>query len=42
MLLAHCVSFMEDGLRWHHSVPTKEEFERAKKELKEKELKEDL
>ncbi len=27
------VSFMEDGVRWHHSVPTMEEFELAKKEL---------
>ena len=27
------VSFMEDGIKWHHSVPTKEEFELAKKEL---------
>ncbi len=27
------VSFMESGLKWHHSVPTKEEFELAKKEL---------
>ena len=29
------VSFMEDGLKWHHSVPTRDEFERAKKELEE-------
>lgn len=27
------VSFMEDGVKWHHSVPTMEEFELAKKEL---------
>jgi len=27
------VSFMEDGVRWHHSIPTMEEFELAKKEL---------
>lgn len=27
------VSFMEDGLKWHHSIPTREEFELAKKEL---------
>lgn len=27
------VSFMEDGVKWHHSVPTREEFEQAKKEL---------
>jgi len=27
------VSFMENGLKWHHSVPTKEEYEIAKKEL---------
>lgn len=27
------VSFMESGIKWHHSVPTKEEFEIAKKEL---------
>ena len=27
------VSFMEDGMKWHHSVPNREEFERAKKEL---------
>ena len=27
------VSFMEDEVRWHHSVPTREEFELAKKEL---------
>ena len=28
------VSFMESGLKWHHSVPTKEEFDLAKKELR--------
>lgn len=28
------VSFMEDGVKWHHSIPTKDEFEKAKKELK--------
>jgi len=27
------VSFMEDGVKWHHSVPTMAEFELAKKEL---------
>lgn len=27
------VSFMEDGVKWHHSVPTREEFKLAKKEL---------
>lgn len=27
------VSFMEDGLKWHHSIPTREEFELAMKEL---------
>lgn len=28
------VSFMENAIKWHHSVPTKEEFELAMKELK--------
>ncbi len=27
------VSFMESGIKWHHSVPSKEEFKIAKKEL---------
>jgi len=27
------VSFMESGIKWHHSVPTKEEFKLARKEL---------
>ena len=27
------VSFMESGIKWHHSVPTKEEFLLARKEL---------
>ncbi len=27
------ISFMENGIKWHHSVPNKEEFEKAKKEL---------
>lgn len=27
------VSFMEDGLKWHHSIPTREEFKLAMKEL---------
>lgn len=27
------VSFMENGIKWHHSVPTKEEYLLAKKEL---------
>ncbi len=27
------VSFMESGIKWHHSVPTEEEFSLAKKEL---------
>ena len=27
------VSFMEAGIKWHHSVPTKEEFKLARKEL---------
>jgi transketolase len=27
------VSFMESGIKWHHSVPTEEEFINAKKEL---------
>ncbi len=27
------VSFMEDGVKWHHSVPTREQFELAKNEL---------
>jgi transketolase len=27
------VSFMENGIKWHHSVPTKEELEIARKEL---------
>jgi transketolase len=27
------VSFMESGLKWHHSVPTREEFIQARKEL---------
>ena len=27
------VSFMERGIKWHHAVPTKEEFNLAKKEL---------
>ena len=27
------ISFMEDGVKWHQSVPTKEEYERAMKEL---------
>ncbi len=27
------VSFMESGIKWHHSVPTKEEFDLARKEL---------
>jgi transketolase len=29
------VSFMENGLKWHHSVPSDEEYEIAKKELEE-------
>lgn len=38
MVIAHTVkgkgvSFMEDGIKWHHSVPTKEEIELARKEL---------
>ena len=27
------VSFMEDGVKWHHSIPTKEEYEVAIREL---------
>ena len=27
------ISFMEDGVKWHHSIPTKEEYECAMKEL---------
>lgn len=27
------VSFMENGLKWHHSIPTKEELDLARKEL---------
>jgi transketolase len=27
------ISFMENGVKWHHSVPNKEELELAKKEL---------
>lgn len=27
------VSFMESGLKWHHTVPTEEEFAQARKEL---------
>ncbi len=27
------ISFMENGIKWHHSVPNEEEFEKAKKEL---------
>ena len=27
------VSFMEKNLRWHHSIPSKEEYEKSKKEL---------
>lgn len=27
------ISFMENSLRWHHSIPTKEEYELAVKEL---------
>jgi transketolase len=27
------VSFMESGIKWHHAVPTKEEFALARKEL---------
>lgn len=27
------ISFMENGIKWHHSVPTEEEFEKARAEL---------
>ncbi|MCU0666058.1 MAG: transketolase [Candidatus Omnitrophica bacterium] len=27
------VSFMENGIKWHHSIPSREEFELAKREL---------
>jgi len=27
------ISFMENGLKWHHSVPSEEEYQTAKKEL---------
>jgi len=33
------VSFMESGIKWHHSVPTDEEFDLAEVELKEEILK---
>ena len=29
------ISFMEGGIKWHHSVPSPEEFEQAKRELEE-------
>lgn len=29
------VSFMENGVKWHHDIPTNEEFELARKELTE-------
>ncbi len=30
------ISFMENGIRWHHSVPTQDELDRARAELEKK------